>query len=89
MTIKEQNGSLRIEDIPDIMSVRDELKKRGFFDPSFTFYSTSTGLGDIIFKTTWWANAVDVSIKKKPMLIPEKLVFQRLRQEIAKANLPA
>lgn len=88
MKIKEQNDGLRIEEIPDIMAVRDELKKRGTFDPSYTLYTTKTPLGEVVFKTYWWLNVVDVSIKKKPFLVPASVIFQKLREEIAKANLP-
>lgn len=89
MTIKEQDNGFRIEGIPDVLAVREELKKRGSFDSSYTLYTTDSPLGRVIFKTLWWPGAVDVSIKKKPFLISEKLVFQKLRQEIEKNSVPA
>jgi len=87
MTIQENDHSLRIEGIPDIMTVRDELKKRGSFDPSFSLYTIKTPLGEIVFRTDWWPTAVDVWVKKKPWLVAEALIFERLREEIAKFKL--
>lgn len=89
MTIKEQNGGIRVEGIPDIFVVRENLKTRGYFDPSYTLYTTKSPMGDVTFKTIWWPGAVDVTIKKKPFLVPEKAIFAKLRSEIEKNILSA
>jgi len=64
MTIQENDHSLRIEGIPDIMTVRDELKKRGSFDPSFSLYTIKTPLGEIVFRTDWWHSSGCVGKEK-------------------------
>ena len=89
MIIKEHEGSLRIEEIEDIYQVRESLKTRGFFDPSYTLFTTKTPFGEVTFKTIWWSRAVDVSIKSKPFLVPAKVIFERLRSEIEKATVHA
>lgn len=87
MTIKENENGIRIEGIPDIYQVRESLKTRGYFDPSFTFFTTKSPVGEITFKTTWWPTAVDVSIRKKPFLVPTKTILERLRSEVEKATV--
>jgi hypothetical protein len=85
MTIKENEGGIRIEGIEDIYQVREGLKTRGYFDPSFTFFTIQKPF-EITFKTTWWPTAVDVSIKKKPFLVPAKTILEHLRVDIEKAT---
>jgi hypothetical protein len=87
MIIQENENGIRIEGIPDIYKVREELKVHGYFDPSFTFFTIKNPF-EVTFKTTWWPTAVDVSIKKKPFLVPARLIFERLRQEVEKATVP-
>ena len=87
MIIKEHGDGLRIEGIPDIMPIRENLKTRGSFDNSYSLYTIKTPLGEITFRTDWWPTSVDVWIKKKPFFVSEKLIYEHLRQEVEKATV--